>query len=70
MILRFMHRLYEFATCFDTEYYAKERVIKIRGFLFIKNLNLIQQDLKKRYSKNSTHYIKFNLFLLSDKNEF
>jgi hypothetical protein len=42
-----MHRLYVFVTHFDTEYYAKERVINIRWFMFITNLKLIQQDLNK-----------------------
>jgi len=47
MILRFMDHFYVFPTSFHPEYYAKVRVINIRRFLFIKNPNLVQQDLKK-----------------------
>jgi len=44
MMLRFMHHFYVFVTSFHTEYYAKVRFIRIPWFLFVKNLNLIQQD--------------------------
>lgn len=67
-MLRFTHHFYVFPTSFHTEYYAKVRVIKIRRFLFIKSLNLIQQDLKNANPKIVQASLKN--FILLVKNEF